>query len=992
MNASVPVQYRPSPYQQATTPQHQQEAEYDNDSLIGGTTHCEASKGPLHLEGPLEGHSCHEPPENVPRHVHTPTESTAGSDGAGREGNGRHCDAKEVMKDSPLPDMRASPAFGSFDGGETAKNKLRVEPTMPLPQPSDTVVAEKSQSIHMLRDTDSVNEPAKSTTPALCTVLDKTSNVVEVNVEIMQAYSGGIDDSSGSTAMKVGISHNSRIPTALEAQRSSFEHCHSPPSRPNRSPKQEQQSCNFFYTQATQSQSQLDEDIVQSEKMSLVTCGGVLRKFETHSDDPLQSLWMRPGKILRIDATESVFPSKNVSFSQTTSVIAVDSPKVVSEKPPTASSFHVEGTGTQVDVFQNAFDKKPLLATDEDMQSSEGQCINTERNIKAPEAHTKCIIGTSERAPMIAFTTAGRGAVVSVSEASKAKAAAVLCDEETPSVEHDINIHKASGSAAAPMIAFTTAGRGAVVSVSEASKAKAVELILDEKSLSADDTILFSRENGLDYLQTFEDGQTNNQESVKDHCARFSKTSGTSLSSIPRVSLGTVRKRSAHSASAHSRDLILQGDASVADTTPHSVARPGMSRVSFDTSNHFFAKDSACVDTPEPHVRSLQCIHDTWPEYTFVEALSKGNMTPSVERCKNDGVHEATAALTSKTAAHLRFHKLTELPLCLALDACGTAMTIGSSTDYQAALQALGCDCSRITSKWIENHTRWIIWKLASIERRFSPWLAGSYLTFSKVSEHLHRRFIKEILKGSRPVLRKILNRDMAASHMMILCVADVQNCEDESKDLTLLELTDGWYSVRCQIEDSYLKGFIACGRIKAGTKLLISSACLVGGEDGVDPNDASFSPFASGSPTLKISANGTRVARWNARLGLVNHSASCSMGLGLLTVTKMSDVLEGGGSVPSIDLFIVKKYPLKYLLKSLTGSDGPSHIITEAEESRRYLEYERNRQMILEKFSDEIESQCQKVCRSCPTAKMGSCFLFSRRCLTLLSLFSGCR
>jgi breast cancer 2 susceptibility protein len=352
------------------------------------------------------------------------------------------------------------------------------------------------------------------------------------------------------------------------------------------------------------------------------------------------------------------------------------------------------------------------------------------------------------------------------------------------------------------------------------------------------------------------------------------------------------------------------------------------------------------------------------PLLSFQVAVKDGILTASACDCEPDGVDPQTMAVNSLNAALLRFDVITERPVAFSpLVSIESSAVVGSYADYRSALLDKGCDCSLVTDKWIHNHIRWIVWKLASRERRFSCWLGGSYLTFSRAVAQLHHRFMKEILQGSRPILRKVLNRDISASCLMILCVADIRTTADscdESTESNLLELTDGWYSVRTCI-DCHLNDFVRDRRIRLGTKLLVSSACLVGCEDGVDPNDEGFDAFAVHSPTLKVSVNTTRLAKWDAKLGRVHHAASSPRGSrdGLLLVSKVSDVVEGGGNVPLIDLLVVRKYPLKYLQK--TG-DGQSHLVTEGEEVHRRMTFDQERQRIVDQYSEEIQKECQKV------------------------------
>jgi hypothetical protein len=163
---------------------------------------------------------------------------------------------------------------------------------------------------------------------------------------------------------------------------------------------------------------------------------------------------------------------------------------------------------------------------------------------------------------------------------------------------------------------------------------------------------------------------------------------------------------------------------------------------------------------------------------------------------------------------------------------------------------------------------------------------------------------------------------------------------------------------------DSLISNFISNGTISVGTKLLVSSAVLVGADDGVDPLAELYDAFKG--PVLKIFANSTRIARWNAKLGFVRPTRTVVDQDGLFLVKKISHVLEGGGTIPLIDLVVLRKYPLLYLQKPAENSKESggtrSRVLSEAEESERIRDFEKRKELLVEKFSDEVEEECVKV------------------------------
>jgi len=86
-----------------------------------------------------------------------------------------------------------------------------------------------------------------------------------------------------------------------------------------------------------------------------------------------------------------------------------------------------------------------------------------------------------------------------------------------------------------------------------------------------------------------------------------------------------------------------------------------------------------------------------------------------------------------------------------------------------------------------------------------------------------------------------------------------------------------------------------------------------------------------------------------------------------MLLISKLSDVLECGGNIPLIDLVVKKKYPLQYFRrdsseKSLANNTTRSLILTEAEETKRALQLDKQKQKLFEQFSEEAESECLPV------------------------------
>ncbi|ORX93295.1 nucleic acid-binding protein, partial [Basidiobolus meristosporus CBS 931.73] len=127
--------------------------------------------------------------------------------------------------------------------------------------------------------------------------------------------------------------------------------------------------------------------------------------------------------------------------------------------------------------------------------------------------------------------------------------------------------------------------------------------------------------------------------------------------------------------------------------------------------------------------------------------------------------------------------------------------------------------------RWTENHYRWIIWKFASYVRSY-PERFASWWTPEKVMDQLRFRYEKEINLGHRSALKRIIERDDSPAKAMVLCISGIIRNEAYTKDtiLYVIELTDGWYSLRTHI-DKPLQRAIDSRKLRIGYKLSIIGA-----------------------------------------------------------------------------------------------------------------------------------------------------------------------
>ena len=215
---------------------------------------------------------------------------------------------------------------------------------------------------------------------------------------------------------------------------------------------------------------------------------------------------------------------------------------------------------------------------------------------------------------------------------------------------------------------------------------------------------------------------------------------------------------------------------------------------------------------------------------------------------------------------------------------------------------------------WVKNHFRWIVWKMAAMERSFPTVYGGKYLTPDNVLAQLGRRFETEVIRAKRSALKRIYERDGVSTRLLVLCVASIppqqqqtQEAEDAQKAAAgqpreaTVEMTDGWYSIQCRL-DGALTQYLAQGKIYVGQKLRVFGAQRSESE-GVGPlEDGAASVF------LRLARNGTRRARWHERLGFHRRRTF---------PVRLSSVTPDGGPVPALDVVVLRRLPPLFVERS---------------------------------------------------------------------------
>ncbi|KAF9644663.1 hypothetical protein BDM02DRAFT_3190371 [Thelephora ganbajun] len=220
-----------------------------------------------------------------------------------------------------------------------------------------------------------------------------------------------------------------------------------------------------------------------------------------------------------------------------------------------------------------------------------------------------------------------------------------------------------------------------------------------------------------------------------------------------------------------------------------------------------------------------------------------------------------------------------------------------------AALEALqNAGCTLATEDWVYNHWGLILWKQAGM-LCFDPTEARRWSWEETIKQLLHR-YERELQGGSRPPFKLIVAGDSPPSSPMVLCVSKVNRMEGQRnpdgtvEDVPELELTDGWYKLRAEV-DAPLTRAIRRGAIRVGRKIGVVDAKLV--SDRKEPSEILE---AYDSVKLSLSGNSTHLAPWHAKLGFRRCASVCTL----------NSLTSDGGNIAMMKHHIEKVYPVAYL------------------------------------------------------------------------------
>ncbi|XP_071566622.1 uncharacterized protein [Temnothorax nylanderi] len=297
---------------------------------------------------------------------------------------------------------------------------------------------------------------------------------------------------------------------------------------------------------------------------------------------------------------------------------------------------------------------------------------------------------------------------------------------------------------------------------------------------------------------------------------------------------------------------------------------------------------------------------------------------------------------------------------CLILDENGYA---GVWEFLRAFLAGPGVDPNLVPARWVENHYRWIVWKLASMDRmKFGSAELPRVLTPSHIMAQLKYRYDREIDRSQRPALRRILEKDDVASKRMILCVSSIVENNNVSMEIGKsprigvpkwkIELTDGWYNVNACIDVGMVRN-ISIGKIREGTKLVISGAELLNCDQGFYPLEV------PADVCLKLHTNSTRRARWDMKLGYAPRSGPIPI--------KLRNVCPSGGLIGEMTIVVARVYPMLYHEKTTSGD---SIVRNAKSEEKAQSKYEQQCWAKIEAFNAKAED-FQRKGLSCETDDM---------------------
>uniref|UniRef100_A0A131YJ00 Breast cancer 2 susceptibility protein n=1 Tax=Rhipicephalus appendiculatus TaxID=34631 RepID=A0A131YJ00_RHIAP len=652
------------------------------------------------------------------------------------------------------------------------------------------------------------------------------------------------------------------------------------------------------------------------------------------------------------------------------------------------------GTGKAVTVSADSLakSKEQHSSLTSGFASGEGQPVHVKEGAVShahqllSEAPTNVCEGSFQQNAIPTFFTTGSGKKVQVS-AESLKAAQVLFDEKrdhlpTAPAEADCKENKFSTRPANPensshvLTSFKT-GSDKVVSVSKKSLLSAQTIL----NIDGTDTSSGGGLHGSD--RRGDQGASSENESIQKPPALVSMVSNNAKkaqgASEPNQELLNQDAKNSTPSAEKGRSSVDTGARQVSSEKRTPASAPGRfshvgtpmfsSKMKSASKTSFVTPFKAVVlgkaQTPVAAPRVVSGPRTLFPDKTIrpgklwilrrvmkVARLSLRDALQgqhpsfySLDQLKGYGVLDSTTAVNSQNSADFVFYISSSDRLLILGD--GATMQLESTEahlgkdEFSSAFFCMpGVDSYLVPQGWLENHYRWIVWKLASMELHCPQVFGGRSLTPDQVMLQLKYRYDIEIDNSCRSALRKIYERDDVPSKTLVLCVSALEHKEDGAVQL---ELTDGWYSIRAELDEPLLR-LASAGRLFVGLKLLTSGAELVGSAEACAPLEA------PADAALKLSYNSTRRARWDVHLGYFAAPRPFRVSLASLH--------PKGGLVGRVDCLVIRAYPVMYLEMLPNGMGVMRH---EKEELIVAAKHEKVRSAFIEKLTAEVLSQVEK-------------------------------
>ncbi|KAJ6565995.1 hypothetical protein B0H10DRAFT_2112096 [Mycena sp. CBHHK59/15] len=273
-----------------------------------------------------------------------------------------------------------------------------------------------------------------------------------------------------------------------------------------------------------------------------------------------------------------------------------------------------------------------------------------------------------------------------------------------------------------------------------------------------------------------------------------------------------------------------------------------------------------------------------------------------------------------------------------------------------AALEELlSRGCPLATKLWVENHWCLILWKLAGMvfldPERESDLQARRWCWAEVMRQLFYRCFPALRARAERrraPPLRCIATQDAPASCPMVLCISNITWSDAGVTDDGMpiephpeLEVTDGWYRLRAQV-DAPLARAVRRGLVRVGRKIGVVGVRLS------SERKEAMEVLEAYSTTLVLSGNSSHLVPWHSKLGFQISP----------WVATMNSLTADGGVVAAMDVVVLKAYPIAFLefIEDENGEKQREGPRNERDEAHASEEWKRRREVHEIRYQGYVE------------------------------------